>query len=231
MNDVRETIERVGARFDPPDDGLDDLSRRRKRARVRRRLTTGTLALIVATGGSLLAVRAFPAGTPKTPSKTMVLATWAASPGATPSADASSGPTCPTPTGDDPPAVVLSSTSGAAGSSIEVTGMFGSEELWMQLWWNAGGLIGHVAPPPWPATGPDLRFAPAGPGPVLDLASIAGPAATGECSFQTQFTVPDVEPGTYRVRWVFGAEAHGTQLRYEGGFALLTSLLTLQVTR
>ena len=229
MNDVRETIERVGARFDPPDGGFDDLSRRRTRARVRRRLTTGALALTVAAGGSLLAVLAFPASTPRAPSKVKVLATWAAS-AATPSAAASSGTTCPTPSGDDPPPVVLSSTSGAAGSSIEVTGMFGTEELWMQLWWNAGELAEDIAPPLWPPTGPDLHFAPAGPGPVVNLASTAGPAAGGDCSFQTQFTVPDVEPGTYEMQWVYGAEAHGPKVREEGAFALLTSVLTFQVT-
>jgi hypothetical protein len=126
--------------------------------------------------------------------------------------------------------VVLSTTSGAAGSSVEVSGTFGSEELWMQLLWNAGEINGEIAPPPWPPTGPDLPFAPAGPGPVVKLAAIAGPATTGECSFQTQFTVPDVEPDTYQLRWFFGAEAHGTQLRHDGGFALFASELTFQVT-
>ena len=99
MNDVREAIERVGVLFDPPGGGFDDLSRRRTRARVRRRLTTGALALTVAAGGSLLAVLAFPASTPRAPSKVKVLATWAAS-AATPSGAASSGTTCPTPSGD-----------------------------------------------------------------------------------------------------------------------------------
>ncbi len=229
MNDVREAIERVVARFDPPGGGLDDLSRRRKRARARRRLAAGALALMAATGGSLLAVRAFPAGTHAISPKTRVLATWAAAP-ATPAAAASSEPTCPTPSGDDPPPVVLSSTSGAAGSSVEVSGMFGTEELWMQLLWNAGEINGEIAPPPWPPTGPDLPFAPAGPGPVVNLAAIAGPAMTGECSFQTQFTVPDVEPGTYQVQWVYGVEVHGAKLRAEGVFGLFASVLTFQVT-
>jgi hypothetical protein len=126
--------------------------------------------------------------------------------------------------------VVLSSTSGAAGSSVEVSGMFVTEELWMQLLWNAGEIDGEIAPPPWPPTGPDLPFAPAGPGPVVKLAAIAGPATTGECSFQTQFTVPDVEPGTYQVQWVYGTEAHATQPRGEGAFGLFASVLTFQVT-
>ncbi|HYT81201.1 MAG TPA: hypothetical protein VEQ37_18495 [Actinomycetota bacterium] len=228
MTDVHEAIERVGARFDPPDGGFDDLSRRRNRARARRRIAVGALALTVAGGGSLLAARAFPASTPGPLSKIRVLATWPAT--SHPTAAAASAPTCPTPSGDSPPPVVLSSTSGAAGSSIEVTGMFPSEELWMQLWWNAGEIAGDIAPPPWPPTGPDLQFAPAGPGPVVKLAAIAGPATTGKCSFQMKFTVPEFEPGSYQVQWVFGGEAHATQPRGEGGFYLLTSLLTFQVT-
>jgi hypothetical protein len=230
MNEVREAIERVGGRFSPPGDGFDDLSRLRKRARVRRRLMAGALALTVAAGGLILAVRAFPTPARGPQSKIRVLATWAAASAAAPTTAASSAPTCPTPTGDDPPPVVLSSTSGPSGSSIEVTGKFGTEDLWMQLWWNAGEIAGGIAPPPWPPTGPHLQFAPAGPGPVLNLGSIAGPAATGDCSFHTSFAVPPVEPGAYEVQWVFGAEAHGTRLRDEGGFALLTRVLTFQVT-
>jgi hypothetical protein len=230
MTEVREAIERVGAQFDPPGGGFDDLSRRRKRARLRRRLTAGALGLTVAAGGLLLAVRAFPASTPKPHSDIRVLATWAPASTATPTVAASSEPACPTPSGDDPPPVVLSSTSGAAGSSIEVSGTFWNEELWMQLWWNAGEVADNIDPPPWPPTGPDLTFAPAGPGPVVNLASIAGPASTGDCSFKTQFTVPDVEPGTYQVQWVYGGEAHATQPQGEGGFYLFTSLLTFEVT-
>jgi hypothetical protein len=229
MNDVREAIDRVGTRFDPPGSGFDDLSRRRTRARIRRRLTIGALALTVAAGGSLLTVLAFPASTPRAPSKVKVLATWAPS-AATPGAAALSGTNCPTPSGDDPPPVVLSSDSGAAGSSVEVSGRFWTEELWMQLVWNAGEIGGQIDPPPWPPTGPDLPFAPAGPGPVVKLAAVAGPATTGECSFQTRFTVPDVEPGTYRVQWVYGAEAHATEPQGEGGFALFARALTFQVT-
>jgi hypothetical protein len=230
MNEVREVIERVGARFDPPGGGFDDLSRRRKQARVRRRLTAGALALAVAAGGSLLVVRALPASTPGAPSKVRVLATWAAATSATPRAALSSQPTCPTPSGDDPPAMVLSSTSGAAGSSIDVSGTFVTEELWMQLWWNAGEISGDIAPPPWPPTGPNLQFAPAGPGPVAKLESIAGPGSTGDCSFQTTFTVPGVEPGIYQVQWVYGLEAHAARAWSEGAFGLLTSLLTFEVT-
>jgi hypothetical protein len=229
MNEVREAIERVGALFDPPGDGFDDLSRRRKRARVRRGLTAGALALTAAAGGSFLAVRAFPASTQKPQSKIRILATWAPASMATPAAAASNEPICPTPSGNDPPPVVLSSTSGAAGSSIEVSGRFWNDELWMQLWWNAGEITGDIASPPWPPTGPDLQFAPAGPGPVVNLASIAGPASTGDCSFKTQFTVPSVEPGTYQVQWVYGGEAHATQPQSDVAFYLFTSLLTFEV--
>jgi len=230
MNEVREAIERVGARFDPPGDGFDDLSRLRKRARLRRRLTAGALAVSLATVGSLLVVRAFPASTQKPDSKITILATWTPASAATPAAAVSNEPICPTPSGDDPPPVVLSSTSGPARSSIEVSGRFWNEELWMQLWWNAGEVADHIDPPPWPPTGPDLTFAPAGPGPVVNLASIAGPAETGDCSFKTRFTVPDVEPGTYQVQWVYGGEGHVTQPKGDVAFYLFTSLLTFDVT-
>jgi hypothetical protein len=230
MNEVREAIERLGARFDPPGDGFDDLSRRRRQARVRRRLMAGALALAVAAGGSLLVVRALPGSTSARHSKTRVLATWTATSSATPRTTVSSKSKCPTPSGDDPPPVVLSSTSGAAGSSIDVSGMFVTEALWMQLWWNAGEIAGDIASPPWAPTGPDLPFVPAGPGPVVNLASIVGPAETGDCSFKTQFTVPFVEPGTYQVQWVYGGEAHVTQPQGDVAFYLFSSLLTFQVT-
>jgi hypothetical protein len=231
MNDVREAIERVGASFDPSGGGIDELSRRRARARTRRRVMAGVLALSVTAGGSLLAVRAFPASSPRSHTKMKVVATWAA-PGAAPSSAATAGAVqCPTPSGDSPPPVVLSTTSGAAGSSVEVSGMFGSEELWMQLLWNAGQIGGKIAPPPWPPTGPELPFDPAGPGSVVKLAAIAGPPTTGECLFHTRFTVPDVEAGTYRLRWFFGALAHANYPPHpKRGYALWSSELTFHVT-
>ena len=111
-----------------------------------------------------------------------------------------------------------------------VSGRFAPRELWMQLWWNAAGPSAHIAPPPWPPAGPDLRFAPVGSGPVVNLTSVAGPAITGDCSFQATFVVPNVEPGTYQVEWVYGLEVHATTLTDDDGFALLSSPLTFQVT-
>jgi hypothetical protein len=230
MNDVRDAIERVGARFDPPDDGFEDLSRRLDRARKRRRIGAGALALAVATGGALLAFRSIPASAPGPNSRIRVLATWPATSNAIPKVVASSATGCPTPNGDSPPPVSLSATSGAAGSSVDVSGTFPNAELWLQLWWNAGEPPATVAPPPWPPTGPDIRFQPAGPGPVSELASVAGPATTGDCSFHTRFTVPDVEPGTYRIQWVFGFLSHALEPSDQDGYALLTSVLKFQVT-
>jgi hypothetical protein len=231
MNDVRDSVDRIAERFDPPRGGLEDLSRRKSRTRVRRRIVAGALAVAVAAGGSLLVVGSFSGSEPRTHSRVEVLATWAAASTPAP-AQASSPATCPAPSGDSPPPVALSSTSGAAGSSIDVTGTFASSELlWMQLLWNAGELDGDIAPPPWPRTGPDLPFAPAGPGPVVKLAAIAGPATTGECSFHTSFTVPDAEPGTYQLRWFFGGLGHSTEPSHPRNvYALYASGLTFQVT-
>ncbi len=229
MNEPRDAIERVGAGFDPPGDGLDDLHRRRQRTRTRRRLTAGAVAVTVAAGGSILAVRALPTSPGEPHPNIRVLATGSATSSTLPTPAPSAGTTCPGPSSDDQTPVVLSSTSGAAGSTIDVKGtFFDSDELWMQLWWNAGELAGTVDAPPWPPTGPDLHFTPAGPGPVVDLASIAGPATTGHCSFQATFTVPRVRPGTYRVQWVFGDQTNYP--RPDGGYVLLSSELTFQVT-
>jgi hypothetical protein len=229
MNEVREAIERVGSRFDPPGDGWDDLSRRRNRARTRRRITVGALAVAVAAGGSLLAVRAFHTSTPEARSKVKVVATWPAAFAATPTAAAAAEPTCPTPNGDSPPQVILSSTSGIAGSSIEVSGTFQTHQLWLQLWWNADeDSIGQrVDPPPWPPTGPELQSSPAGPGPVVEAASVAGAAVTGDCSFQIQFTVPDVAPGVYQMLWLIGMAAlpEGSN-----GYGVFTSPIAFRVT-
>ena len=207
MNDVQEAIERVGARFDPPDEGFDHLFRRRNRVRKRRRIAAGAFALTVATGGSLLVVRAFPASRPGPHPQIKVVATWPATSPLTPEAATPGGLSCPTPSVDSPPPVSLSSTSGPAGSSVDVSGMFESGELWLQLWWNADGdkIPDTVAPPPWPLRGPDLQFVPAGPGPVVKLTSVAASEAEGDCSFRAEFTVPDVEPGTYQILWAFGA--------------------------
>ena len=57
MNNVREAIERVTGRLDPPDDGYPDLILRRKGRRARRRVATWGFALAVFAGGSLVAVR------------------------------------------------------------------------------------------------------------------------------------------------------------------------------
>ena len=222
MNDVRETIERITAGLEPAS-GLDELSTRRNRSRARRRFIAGTLALTVAAGGSLLAVRALPRRTPTTSSQAIVVATWPAA-----SAPASTGfvgaarTDCPTPSGDDR-AWALSATSGAVGSSVEVSGTFQEGVYWVELWWNADGdgVSDAVGPPPWPPTGPRLEVPPAGPGPVVELVSVAGPASGGDCTYRASFTVPDVEPGTYRLVFVMGAL---TEPKGEGGgYAVLQS--------
>jgi hypothetical protein len=203
MNDLRDAVDRVGAQFDPGEAGFDELTRRRTRSRVRRRILAGALALTVMGGGSLLLVRVFPSSPWPPAPELKVIASWAVGTLAQPT-PGSARVECPTPSGDSSPPVVLSSTSGAAGSSIELTGTFWDDGLWMQLWWNAGEIADKIPMPPWPPTGPDLQFDPAGPGPVRKLAAIAPASETGECSFETKLTVPDVQPGTYHVQWLFG---------------------------
>jgi hypothetical protein len=229
MNDLREAIDRVGSSLDPSSDGFDDLIRRRRRARLRRRFEVGGVALAVAVAGLVVAVRALSPSTQKQPSTLEVLATLTPTATATATAAPSPGVACPTPSGDSPGPVTLSSQQGPPGSSVDASGSFWDQELWVQLWWNAGELRDHVDPPPWPPTGPDLPFAPAGPGPVVRLASDAGPATTGACTFRTTFTVPNVEPGTYQLQWVFGKHAEG-QPQGGGAFYLMSSELTFEVT-
>jgi hypothetical protein len=222
MNEVGDAIERIGGRFDPAGVALDDLARRRSRMRTRRRVTAGAFALAVTAAGSSLVVQAFLASTPQPPSKVRVAATWPATRAAVIAAETN----CPTPTGDSPPPVSLSSTSGPAGSVVDVSGTFRTGDLFLQLWWNADPerIPESVDPPPWPPTGPDLRFEPARSGPVVELASVAGPGEPGDCSFRTRFTVPNVDPGTYQVLWAFGA------VSAPPGYGLFTSAYTFEVT-
>jgi hypothetical protein len=220
MNEVREAIERVGAPFDSAV-SIDDLTRRRDRVRTRKRFTAGGLALMIAAGGSLVAARAFLASSPESFPKIRVAATGQA----VGTAATRAATICPTPSGDSPPPVVLSSTSGSVGSSIGVTGAFQTRFVFLQLWWNADEkkIPAHVAAPPWPPTGPDLRFEPAISGPMMELAAIGGPGSNDDCSFQTQFTVPDVDPGTYNVLMAFGSVE-------QRGYALFTAALAFEVT-
>jgi hypothetical protein len=231
MNDVRAAVDQVGTRFELPDGGLGDLSRRRDRVRARRRIATAALALAVAAGGSLFAVRTFAPSRSHT--KTQVGATSPTPSVATsvaPSTSTPGVPACPTPTGDSPAPVVLSSTAAPAGSSVEVSVTFGNGELWYQLWWNAGRAMPHTfAPPPWPPTGPDIQLNPAGPGPVLRLLAVAGPSTTGECTVRSAFTVPDVEPGTYHLVWIAGGFGDTTEPSSDGAYVLRSSPLTFTV--
>jgi hypothetical protein len=228
MNDLREAIERVGARFDPGS-GLEDLVTRRRRVRTRRRIVAGASALAIAAGGTLIAVRAFSASSPGPPGTIRIAATWSPSPSGSASAGAAAVPSCPTPPGDDPGQVALSRSSGPAGSSVEVSGSFLTGQSFLQLWWNADEdtFPDQVGPPPWPPTGPDLTFGPEGPGPAVELAAVAGPGETGDCSFRTEITIPDAPPGTYAVESVFGGPSAP-----EGGsgYFFVYGPLTFEVT-
>jgi hypothetical protein len=236
MNDVREAIERIGAGFDP-EAGLEDLARRGRRAAVRRRAAAGTVALLVAAAGSLIAVRAFSNVSHEQPAKVRVAIAWSTASPASPATRATPtesmgspvAESCPTPSGDSPPPVLLSRTSGSAGSSVEVSGTFQTGEDWLQLWWNADGdtLPDTLEAPPWPATGPELTFGPIGPGPVTNIASMGGPGETGDCAFDTEVTIPDVPAGSYQIVAVFGgADAPPSQT----GYVWLSGPFTFEVT-
>src|SRR5205823_458190 len=105
--------------------------RRRKGRRARRRVATWAFALAVFAGGSVVAIRIFAASPHSPRPKIEVAATWPAASLATPTA-AAAGRECPAPSGDSPPPVILSSTSGRAGSSVEVSGTFEPGFLWLQ---------------------------------------------------------------------------------------------------
>jgi hypothetical protein len=229
MNDVKDAIDRIGQRFDPRSDGLAELTTRRHRVDVRRRITAGALALMVGVGGSIIAARAFLGSSTGHADQVRIVTVPAAS-GASPTPATAGGATCPTPTGDSPPQVVLGSSSAPAGSSVPVSGTFTTGERWLQLWWNADDQSeGTVTPPPWPATGPDLERAldPVAPGLKTELAAVPGPASSDDCSFRTRFTVPDVAPGRYQVLWVFGAFASPPGV---DGFALYVSPVSFEVS-
>src|SRR5207247_1894381 len=106
------------------------------------------------------AIRAFSAQGPRSPATVRVAATWSASPSGTASAGTAVEASCPTPSGDDPGQVILSPSSGPAGSTVEVSGSFLTGQSFLQLWWNADEdtFPTEVGPPPWPPTGPELTF-------------------------------------------------------------------------
>jgi hypothetical protein len=222
VNEIRDVIDRVGASFDSGVASLDDLNTRRDRIRARKRITAGGMALLIAGGGSLLAARAFLVSSPEPTTSVSIATTGQGSEAAATTSET----TCPTPNGDSPPPLVLSTVSGPAGSTVEVTGSFQTHFAFLQLWWNAdeNRIPAHVDPPPWPPTGPDIRFKPVTSGPLVELAAVAGPDSIGDCAFETMITVPQVEPGTYGVLWVFGADGASP------GYSLFTGVLTFEVT-
>jgi hypothetical protein len=228
VSDLREAMDRVGRPFELAGDGWGDLARRRTRIRRRRRITRVGLVVALVAGGSLAAARTLTAPNTDGDAKVKVVATWPVASLATPTTAAVAGPSCPTPSGDSPPPATISATSGPAGSTVRAVGSFQTGWLWVQLWWNADGdAAPTIDPPPWPPTGPDPGFGAAGPGPVIQLAAVAGPATTGECTFQATITIPDVEPGTYQLGWAFGAAALPEN---KGVFGLWVSQQTFEVT-
>jgi hypothetical protein len=103
MNDVREVIERITARFEPAS-GLKDLSTRRDQVRTRRRVVAGAIAFTMVTGGPLLMVWMFSGRAPGlAPPPTIVAATWPASASATvsPTSRAGAVTDCPAPSEND----------------------------------------------------------------------------------------------------------------------------------
>jgi hypothetical protein len=107
-------------------------------------------------------------------------------------------PDCP-PVGEGEYRIELSESSGAPGSTIEVTGptpIYAEDGSYrepsgeIQLWWNAN-------PDEWESVLPGGQEpVPDEPGEVL----LVGTAQlAGTCTFRTSFTVPDVPPGDYTI--------------------------------
>ncbi|MGI8519842.1 MAG: hypothetical protein ACR2MC_04445 [Actinomycetota bacterium] len=107
-------------------------------------------------------------------------------------------PDCP-PIGEDGYRIELSESSGARGSTIEVTGptpiytedgSYRAPDGEIHLWWNAD-------PEAWES------LLPGGDEPVPDKPGEVLLVGTGQlagtCTFRTSFTVPDVPPGDYTI--------------------------------
>lgn len=108
---------------------------------------------------------------------------------------------------------------------MDVSGTFPNGSVFLQLWWNTDGarLPATLAPLPWPLPAPDIRFEAAASDRVVKVAAVAGPDSTGDCSCETRFTVPDVDPGAYELLWVMGA------VNPSPGYAHFTSEVPFEV--
>lgn len=205
MKDLRQTLEDLGDRFEPPRVGFADYLRRgEKRRQHRQHLLVFTLSTLVLAAGAVAAVEAFNGTTQKA---------LAGIPSFKAAATVSTTDTqhkCPalsrTDNNDDstnPYIPVLSPSSGPAGSTVTISGPLpvvdeagtyvGPGNPNISVYWNLD--LDH-----WTSilTSPNSPTASVTGSPVQHLGTqqVTG----GACNFQIQVTIPSVAPGTYPIQ-------------------------------
>lgn len=199
---LRRAIQRIGERYSPPADAFDRVVQQRERHRRQSRILAGLVALLVVAGATSLLVRAF--GFPGGPAGDGASLVAAADDQATPTPEETpeetpTPPNCPV-VGEGGYQATLAPASGTPGSTVMISGpvpMYRPDgtydparELEIEIWWNVASNEWDILLP-----GGD-EPSPGGPGPVQ---VVAEEDVSDMCSFQLEFTVPDVPSGTYNV--------------------------------
>jgi hypothetical protein len=191
MDEVREAIRQIGAKYQPPIHDMDELVRQRSRRRVRNKLFISGLAFLIAGSGAAVALRAFPVGIG----------------GDKPDVRTASS-SCEV----DPVLgyrLQVEPLHGPVGSLVTVTGplpLYGEEGVyvgppdWVEAWWNLN--------PDWSESPyfTDGRAAV----PLVETVPVnwLGKVDTsGSTCLSLQFQVPDVPPGVYPIVVNYGDDA------------------------
>jgi hypothetical protein len=200
MKDLKQTLEDLAERFEPPSDGFARyLRKHEQRRQQRQRLLAVTLSALVLAAGAIAGVEAFSG---KTQTAFAGIRSFKAA--ATYSTTATQQE-CPalskTPDNPNPYGSVLSTASGPAGSTVTISGH-------LPVLDEAGSYVGPGNPDisaywnldfdHWTSilTSPDSPSASVAESPVEHLGTYH---VTGGCDFQMQVTVPSVPPGTYPI--------------------------------
>jgi hypothetical protein len=198
MKDLRQTLEDLGDRFEPPSNGFTDYLRRgEKRRKHRRHLLVFTLSTLAVAAGAITAIEAFNGTTQK------ALAGIPSFKAAATVATTDTQHPCPalyrTDNNDDstnPYIPVLSASSGPAGSIVTISGPLpvldeagtyvGPGDPDIVVYWNLD--VNH-----WTSTTPSVSGSPVQ---QLGTQQVTG----GACNFQIKVTIPSVAPGTYPIQ-------------------------------